>query len=89
MRTRHRVFRTLIMAVIAIGLISLTGACRKKGPLERLGEQADQTVQDAGEAIEDAADTTKEIAQDAADKVEEVVDDTVDKINEPTPTPSD
>ncbi len=89
MRATQRIFRTVIMAVIAIGLISLTGGCRKKGPLERAGKKVDSAVQDAGEAIEDAADKTKEAAEDAADKVEEVVDDAIDKINEPTPTPSD
>lgn len=89
MRGKQRIVRTVIMAVIAIGLISLSGGCRKKGPLERLGNKADKAVQDAGEAIEDAADKTKETAQDAADKVEEVVDDATNKTNEPTPTPSD
>ncbi len=89
MRAPKRIFRTLIMAVIAIGLISLSGGCRKKGPLERLGNKADRAVQDAGEAVEDAADKAKDAAEDAADKVEEVVDDATDKINEPTPTPFD
>lgn len=89
MRATQGIFRTVIVAVIAIGLISLTGACRKKGPLERLGNKADRAVQEAGEAVEDAADKAKETAQDAADKVEEVVDDATDKINAPTPTPSD
>lgn len=89
MRGKQRIVRTVIMAVIAIGLISLGGGCRKKGPLERLGNKADKAVQDAGEGIEDAADKTKEAAEDAADKVEEVVDDAAEKINEPTPTPSD
>ena len=89
MRSKQRIFRTVIMAVIAIGLISLSGGCRKKGPLERLGNKADRAVQDAGEAIEDAADKTKDAARDAADKVEEAVDDAADKINERTPTPSD
>ena len=89
MRGKQRIVRTVIMAVIAIGLISLSGGCRKKGPLERLGNKADKAVQDAGEAIEDAADKTKETAEDAADKVEEIVDDATDKTDEPTPTPSD
>ena len=89
MRAKQRIFRTVIMAVIAIGLISLSGGCRKKGPLERAGEKVDSAVQDAGEAIEDAADKTKEAAEDAADKVGEIVDDATEKIDEPTPAPSD
>jgi len=89
MRSKQRIFRTVMMAVIAIGLISLSGGCRKKGPLERAGKKVDHAVQDAGEAVKDAADKTKEAAEDAADKVGEVVDDATDKINEPTPTPSD
>jgi gas vesicle protein len=100
MRANRRIYRTVLLAVIAIGLISVTGACRKKGPLERLGGKADRAVDEAGQAVkdaadktkeaaEDAADKTKEAAQDAADKVEEVVDDAAKKLDEPTPTPSD
>ena len=89
MRATQRIFRTIIVAVIGIGLISLSGGCRERGPLERLGDKADHAVQEAGEAIEDTADKAEETAQDAADTVEEVVDDATDKVNEPTPTPSD
>ena len=78
MRAKQSIFRTIIVAVIATGLVSLTGGCKKEGPLERAGKKVDSAVQDAGEAIEDAADKTKE-----------AVDDTVDKIKESTPTPSD
>ena len=89
MRATQNVLRAVTVAVIAIGLISLTGACRKRGPLERLGDTADQAVEKAGEAIEDAADKVNEGAQDAVDKAEEVVDDATDTINESPPNASE
>lgn len=39
-RATQRIVRTVIVAVISIGLISVIGGCRKKGPLERLGDNA-------------------------------------------------
>ena len=73
MRTTRGIFRVFTVAVIATGLISLTGACQKKGPLERLGDKADRAIEKTGEAIEDAADQVKDGVEDAADKVKEEV----------------
>jgi uncharacterized protein YjbJ (UPF0337 family) len=65
-----RVFvRIFAVAAIAIGLMSVTVGCQKKGPLERLGGKADNAVEKAGEAVEDAADDVKDGANDAADAV--------------------
>ena len=69
MRMKQNIFRAVIVVFIATGLICLTGACRKKGPLERLGGEVDRAVEEAGEAGKDAADKVKEGAEDAADKV--------------------
>ena len=69
MRATRSILRAVTVAVIATGLISLTGGCRKEGPLERLGDKADRAVKEAGEDVEDAVDKVKEGAEDAADKV--------------------
>jgi uncharacterized protein YjbJ (UPF0337 family) len=71
MRATRGILRAVIVAVIATGLISVTGSCRKQGPLERLGGKADDAMEKAGEAVEDAADKVKEGVEDAADKVKE------------------
>jgi hypothetical protein len=73
MRTTRGILRIFTVAVIATGLISLTGACQKQGPLERLGGKTDRAIEKAGEAVEDAADQVKEGVEDAADQVKEAV----------------
>ena len=42
----------LLMSVLVISL----SACEDQGPMEEAGEKVDDTVDDAGDAIEDATD---------------------------------
>ncbi|MEQ8230676.1 MAG: hypothetical protein RLW61_08355 [Gammaproteobacteria bacterium] len=39
-----------------IALLLLLGACEQEGPMERAGEQIDETVEEAGDEIEDATE---------------------------------
>lgn len=45
----------LVIAVVAAGSLGLM-ACDRQGPAEQLGESIDDTVENAGDAIEDATD---------------------------------
>jgi hypothetical protein len=89
MRTTRGILRVFTVAVIATGLISLIGACRKQGPLERLGGKTDRAIEKAGEAVEDAADKVKEGAEDAADQVKKGAEDAADSVKEAVPNGSD
>jgi len=82
LRATRSILRAVTVAVIATGLMCLTGSCRKEGPLERLGDKADRAVKEAGEDVEDAVDKVKEGAEDAADKVKEGAEDTADQVEE-------
>lgn len=49
-------FRTLlVVAAVTAGSLGLM-ACDRQGPAEQLGENIDDTVEQAGDAIEDATD---------------------------------
>jgi predicted small secreted protein len=45
----------LVIAFVAAGSLGLM-ACDRQGPAEQLGENIDDTVEQAGDAIEDATD---------------------------------
>ncbi|MBO6561023.1 MAG: hypothetical protein JJ959_10815 [Nisaea sp.] len=45
----------LVIAFVAAGSLGLM-ACDRQGPAEQLGEKIDDTVEQAGDAIEDATD---------------------------------
>lgn len=75
MRATPVFVRIFAVAAIAIGLMSVSVGCQKKGPLERLGGKADHAVKKAGEAVEDAADDVKDGAKDAADAVKTALPD--------------
>jgi predicted small lipoprotein YifL len=48
--------KTIASALLVSALLIPLSACEKKGPLEEAGEAIDETVEDAGDAIEDATD---------------------------------
>ena len=64
----------VILAVLALAI----GACEKKGPVEKIGEKVDHTVdtiknggqETAGDKIQDSVDKVQDKAADATDKVE-------------------
>lgn len=47
---------TITAALLASALMITLSACEEQGPLEEAGESMDDTVEDAGDAIEDATD---------------------------------
>ncbi len=75
MRVTHCALRIVGVAVLATGLIGLTGSCRKEGPMERLGGKTDRALEQAGDAVEDAADKVKDAVEDGSDKVKDAVQD--------------
>lgn len=44
-----------IPMLLLLGMLGLT-ACEEQGPAERLGENIDEAVEEAGDAIEEATD---------------------------------
>lgn len=47
--------RFLIMLLFGLSFGVFAG-CEQEGPMERAGEEADQAVEDVGEAVEDTTD---------------------------------
>jgi predicted small lipoprotein YifL len=46
-----------LLAVLALVFpLALLTACEQEGPLEQAGEEADQAVEDTGDAIDDATE---------------------------------
>lgn len=52
---RKKWFTLLVISIMSMGLAT-TGCESNDGPLEKLGEQADEAVEDAGDVVEDATD---------------------------------
>lgn len=48
--------KTIAAALFVSALMITLSACEEQGPLEEAGEKIDDTVEDAGDAIEDATD---------------------------------
>ncbi len=50
-------FSKTILATLLVSALMITlSACERQGPLEKAGEEIDDKVEDAGDAIEDATD---------------------------------
>lgn len=47
---------TIAAVLLGSALMITLSACEEQGPLEEAGEKIDDTVEDAGDAIEDATD---------------------------------
>lgn len=47
---------TIAAVLLASALMFTLSACEEKGPMEKAGEEIDDTIEDAGDAIEDATD---------------------------------
>ena len=52
-------FKTFILLLLLLVTIALTG-CEKDGPMEKAGKKIDNTIENAGQAIEDAGDKVKD-----------------------------
>lgn len=68
--------RTASIAALAAVLTLGLGACEKKGPVERAGEEVDEAVntmknggETTGDKLDDAGDKVQEAASDAKDAV--------------------
>lgn len=46
----------LLLMVFALSSVGFITACDNQGPAEKAGEALDESVEDAGDAIEDATD---------------------------------
>lgn len=64
--------------LLVIPMVFLLLACDKQGPLERAGEEVDETVEDiraggetTGHKIDDAMDEVREKVEDAADDIDQ------------------
>jgi len=66
--------RKLAILLLAVGLGFGIGACERKGPAERAGENIDKAVERAGDKVERAGEKVGDAAERAADKVEEKTD---------------
>lgn len=51
--------RTLLIAFV-LGSLSMVSACEDKGPVEKAGEQIDETIEESADAIEEAGDEIEE-----------------------------
>lgn len=51
-----KLIQTIATALLMSTLMITLPGCDKEGPLEEAGEEVDETVEDAGEAIEDSTD---------------------------------
>lgn len=49
--------KTIAAALFAGTLMITLSACEEQGPLEEAGEEIDDKVEDAGDAIEDSTDS--------------------------------
>jgi hypothetical protein len=66
--------RKLAIVLLVVGLGFGIGACERKGPAERAGEQIDKAVEGAGDKVEQAGEKVGGAAEEAAEKVEEKTD---------------
>ena len=66
--------RKLAILLLVVGLGFGIGACERKGPAERAGEQVDKAVEGAGDKIEQAGEKVGGAVEKAAEKVEEKTD---------------
>ncbi|SFR39029.1 hypothetical protein SAMN04488073_0301 [Marinobacter gudaonensis] len=49
-------YKTMLAALFVSGLTITLSACEEQGPLEEAGEEIDDSIEDAGDAIEDKTD---------------------------------
>jgi hypothetical protein len=66
--------KKLAILLLVVGLGFGIGACERKGPAERAGEQIDKAVEGAGDKVEQAGEKVGGAAEEAAEKVEEKTD---------------
>jgi hyperosmotically inducible protein len=66
--------RKLAILLLVVGLGFGIGACERKGPAERAGEQIDKAVEGAGDKVEQAGEKVGGAVEKAGEKVEEKTD---------------
>jgi hypothetical protein len=71
-QSRNILIRVLAMLLV-VALSAPMGACRKKGPAERAGEEVDEAVEEIGDAI-----NPKGPAEKAGRAIDKAVDDATD-----------
>ena len=63
MKSNKTISKSLIAMGFALVMLVNLNACEEEGPAEAAGENIDQMVEDAGNAIEDACENLKEEAR--------------------------
>jgi len=66
--------RKLAILLLVVGLGFGIGACERKGPAERAGEQIDKAVEGAGDKVEQVGEKIGGAVERSAEKVEEKTD---------------
>jgi hypothetical protein len=68
--------KSLQNILVPLAFLFVLAACEKQGPLERVGEEVDEAVEDvrnggetAGNKVDDAADEVRDGVNDAADEL--------------------
>ncbi|GJL73618.1 MAG: hypothetical protein NMNS01_28170 [Nitrosomonas sp.] len=63
----------LILSLVLLSFI-IAGCEEQQGPAERAGESIDQSMQDAGDAMDAASEDIKDNIEDMGDEVEDATD---------------
>jgi hypothetical protein len=62
------------MLVTTLFTAMLLTGCEREGPMERAGEQIDESVAEAGEKVDDAAENAGEKLEEAGKEIREKAD---------------
>lgn len=71
----------VLLAFCLVLALPLVGCAEEQGPLEEVGEDLDEAVEDATDAVEDIGDEIEDgvdNVEDAAEEMGEEIDETVD-----------
>ena len=64
----------ILFSMLVFLAVAGVGCSNEEGPAEKAGKSIDQTLQQAGEAVEGAKEEAAEMLEEAGDKVEEAGD---------------
>jgi hypothetical protein len=66
--------RATMIATSLLAALLLAG-CEREGPMERAGEQIDESAAEAGEKVDEAAENAGEKLEEAGEEIREKADD--------------
>lgn len=64
----------VLLLTVALTALPLVGCAEEQGPMEEMGEDLDEAVDDVQDAVEDAGDEIQDAADDVGDEIEEGVE---------------